>query len=59
MGHSFKELGNCLHMATQNPHSQLLHAFSSLNLDICASSPALNAVLHDLSQELASNKALR
>lgn len=51
--------GICLYMATQNPHSQLLHAFSSLGSDICASSPAQRAVLDDLSRELASNKALR
>ncbi|KAN0137198.1 Spinocerebellar ataxia type 10 domain containing protein [Lactarius tabidus] len=46
-------------MATQNPHSQLLQAFSSLDPDLCASSPALRAILDDLSRELASNKALR
>ncbi|SRR6266571_1224238 len=51
--------GICLYMAAPNPHSQLLQVFSSLNSDIYASSPALRAVLDDLSQELASNKALR
>ncbi|KAH9034665.1 spinocerebellar ataxia type 10 protein domain-containing protein [Lactarius hengduanensis] len=46
-------------MATPNPHSQLLQVFSSLNSDIYAFSSALRADLDDLSQEIASNKALR
>ncbi|KAH9004705.1 spinocerebellar ataxia type 10 protein domain-containing protein [Lactarius hatsudake] len=46
-------------MAAPNPHSQLLQVFSLLNSDIYAFSSALRADLDDLSQEIASNKALR
>lgn len=44
-------------MATHFQHSQLLQVFSSLNPDTIP--PALRTALDDLSQELASNRALR